>query len=227
MNEHEFALFTASEDVIMSDELLPILNHPAVLERTSVATRRILEERANPQDKGERYLSPELYALLQHIIATMLPQDVIGTTADVAACIDRRLAEGTNAGWRFADLPADGEAYILGLQAFAAILQQTPFEHMASSKREAFLRSVAEGQADKTARFPMSKWLSMLSTDAVKFWMAHPSTMQKIQYYGFADGATGATDGPTETEGWSAITSGNALPFELGVEAPAFARREA
>ena len=74
-------------------------------------------------------LAPELYTLLQQIVAaTMLPQDAIGTDVDIAACIDRRLQEGTNAGWRFADLPSDGEAYTRGLTAFGMMLQQTPMK---------------------------------------------------------------------------------------------------
>ena len=208
----------------MSEELLPILNNPAVLERTSSATRRVLEERVQSGASSERFLTPELYALLEQITATMLPQEGIGTQADIAACIDGRLLEGTNAGWRFADLPPDGEAYTRGLTTFAAMLQQTPmktFERMPTPAREGYLRCVANGDVDGFAQFPLSKWLTMLRTDAVKFWMAHPSTMQKIEFYGFADGASGATDGPTQVEGWSALTPNKALPFEQGIAVPA------
>ena len=206
----------------MSNELLSILNNPAVLERTSAATRRVLEERVKPATSSKRFLRPELYALLQQITATLLPQESIGTGADMAACIDQRLLEGTNAGWRFADLPADGEAYTRGLTLFAAMLQQTPltFERMSQAEREDYLRRIANGDVDGLAQFPISKWLGMLRTDAVKFWMAHPSTMEKIEYYGFADGVSGATDGPTQTEGWSGIAQNDALPFEQGITMP-------
>jgi hypothetical protein len=212
----------ASDNETMSNDLLSILNNSAVLERTSATTRRVLEERAKPAS-SERFLTPELYTLLQQITATMLPQESIGTDVDIAAGIDQRLLEGTNAGWRFADLPEDGEAYKRGLTVFAAMLQQTPmkvFDLMPPPAREGYLRCVANGDVDGPAQFPLSRWLGMLRTDAVKFWMAHPSTMEKIEYYGFADGASGATDGPTQTEGWSAITSNKALPFEQGITMP-------
>ena len=207
----------------MSDELLSILNNPAVLERTSAATRRVLQERARPASSNERFLPPELYALLEQIVETILPQDGIGTHVDIAGCIDGRLLDGINAGWRFADLPADGEAYTRGLTVFAAMLQRAPvktFERLDPAAREDHLRSVANGDVDATAQFPLSKWLGMLRTDAVKFWMAHPSTMQKIGYYGFADGETGTTDGPTPNEGWGAITANTALLFEHGIDLP-------
>lgn len=207
----------------MSEPLLPILSHPAVLERTSPATRRALEERAKPIATNERYLSPGLFTLLQQITETLLPQDAIGTGVDIAGAIDQRLAKGVTAGWRFADLPADGEAYTQGLQAFASMLQATPmgsFDRMPPPAREGYLRCVANGDVDGPAGFPLSRWLGLLRTDAVKMWLAHPGTMQKIEYYGFADGETGTTDGPSTTEGWSALTPNKALPFEQGIVLP-------
>ena len=208
----------------MSDSILPILQNPAVLERTSPVTRRVLEQRGAPANPGERFLPAPLFTLLQQITATILPQSAVGTQVDIAAGIDQRLLAGKNAGWRFADLPADGEAYRKGLTVFAAMLQQTPmktFEGMPPPAREGYLRCVSNGDVDGPAQFPLSRWLGMLRTDAVKVWMAHPSTMQKMEYYGFADGETGQTNGPTETEGWAGITTNTALPFEHGIVSPA------
>lgn len=207
----------------MSESLLPILQNPAVLTRTSAATRRALEERGQPSAATIRFLPANLYDLLGEITGSILPQAVAGTTADIAASIDQRLAAGKNAGWRFADLPPDGEAYRQGLTLFAAMLQQTPmksFAGMPPPAREGYLRCVANGDVDGPAQFPLSRWLAMLRTDAVKAWMAHPSTMQKMQYYGFADGETGQTNGPTGAEGWAAITPNQALPFEQGIVIP-------
>lgn len=204
----------------MSETLLPILTNPAVPERTSAATRAVLEDRA-AAPHAARYLPQELYTLLQEIVTSLLPQDAIGTTVDLAACIDDRLHTGKNAGWRFADLPSDGEAYVRGLTVFSTMLQQTPmktFGRMPPPAREGYLRCVANGDVDGPAQFPLSKWLGMVKTDVVRFWLSHPSTMQAIEYYGFADGSTGATNGPTEVEGWSAITPNKSLPFERGIE---------
>jgi hypothetical protein len=215
---------------MMHDPILPILSDPAVAERMSTATRRVLKRRLQPINASERFLAADLYTLLQQVIAAVLPQDVIGTNVDIAAAIDHRLSEGTNAGWRFADLPPDGEAYRQGLSIFARTLDQTSgkvFETMPSLEREAYLRSVVAGDMDEATQFPLSKWLGMLRTDAVKVWLSHPSTMQKLELYGFADGSIGSTNGPTATEGWQAITPNKALPFEQGSVTPVAAEREA
>lgn len=206
----------------MSDVQLPILQNPNVAERTSAATRKVLEERAAPA-AGERFLSPELFGLLEQLTDAILPQEAIGTGVNIAGAIDQRLAKGKSAGWRFAELPEDGEAYRRGLTVFSAMLQQTPmktFAAMPVPAREGYLRCVANGDVDGPAQFPLSKWLLMVRTDVVKMWLAHPATMQKLEYYGFADGVTGETNGPTQTEGWSALTPNKALPFEQGIEIP-------
>lgn len=203
----------------MSESFLPILQNPAVQERVSPATRRALEDRATPAEPAERFLSASAYSLLQEVVDAILPQSDAGTTANIAATIDQRLSAGKNSGWRFAVLPADGEAYRQGLKVFADMLKQTPaksFSRMLPSARESYLRCIANGDVDGHAGFALSKWLGMLRTDAVKVWLAHPSTMLKMEYYGFADGATGQTDGPTVAEGWSQITTNRALPFEQG-----------
>ncbi len=205
-----------------SEPTLPILNNRAVAERTSAVTRKALEERAATVDAG-RFLPDNLFTLLRQIAASILPQEAIGTGVDIAAAVDQRLALSKNAGWRFAELPEDREAYKRGLEVFQAMLQQTPlksFEAMPVPAREGYLRCVANGDVDGPAQFPLSKWLLMVRTDAVKAWLAHPSTMQRMEYYGFADGMTGDTDGPTQWEGWSAITPNKAMPFEQGI-APA------
>jgi gluconate 2-dehydrogenase gamma chain len=206
----------ASHHLNMSDSNLPILSNSTLAERVSPVTRHVLEQRAEPI-VAPQYLSAELYATLQQVIAVILPQDAIGTSVDIAAAIDQRLAQDKSSGWRFADLPRDGEAYRVGLTIFAAMLAQTPMkqlDHMPQSAREGYLRCIANGDIDGHARFPLSKWLLLVKTDTVKTWLSHPSAMQKIDYAGFADGATGTTDGPTQTEGWSVLIQDSTLPFE-------------
>jgi hypothetical protein len=207
----------ASHSVIMSQSILPILSNPAVAQRTSSATRRALEERARPIDATERYLPADLYELLQQVMETTFPQDRFATGVDIAAAIDRDLLKGSSKGWRYADLPPAGDAYRLGLTLLAKALEQTPlktFERMPPQAREEYLRRVADGELDAVAGFPLSRWILMARTDAVRIWLSHPSTMQKLELLGFADGASGDTDGPTSTEGWQALTPNNTQTFE-------------
>jgi len=195
----------------MTTSSLPLLQNAELRARVSDATLRVLEQRANPAPRSARYFSDEQFAQLQQIVDAILPQGQVGTTIDLADSIDRRLQNGITQGWRFAVLPPDGEAYRQGLAAFAAMLQQTPmktFAAMPVPAREGYLRCVANGDVDGPSHFPLSKWLQLVRTDVVQTWTAHPSTMQAMGYFGFADGATG-------NEGWQAIGPNSAAPFEV------------
>ena len=192
---------------------LPILRNPEVASRTSNATRRVLQERAEPGPYTP-FLSDEHMAMLRALLETILPQDAVGTGVDIAEAIDRRLAAGENAGFRYAVLPPDGEAYRQGLTVLYQMLEQTPmktFARMPVPAREGYLRCVANGDVDGPAQFPLSTFLRTVRNDAVRFWMAHPATMRAMGYFGFADGATG-------NEGWRSIGPNTAAPFEHEVE---------
>lgn len=188
---------------------LPILQNPEVAARTSAATRRVLEQRAHPEPYTP-FLGEEHMSMLRALVNAILPQDAVGTAVDIAEAIDRRLAKGENAGFRYATLPPDGEAYRQGLTVFHKMLEQTPmktFDRMPPPAREGYLRCVCNGDVDGPASFPLSTFVRLLRSDVVRLWMAHPATMRAMGYYGFADG-------PTGNEGWTAIGPNSAAPFE-------------
>ncbi|WP_419804127.1 gluconate 2-dehydrogenase subunit 3 family protein [Terriglobus sp.] len=189
--------------------LLPILENPEVAARTSTATRRVLQERAAPAPYSP-FLSAEHMVMLRSLVETILPQDAAGTHVDIAEAIDRRLAAGENAGFRYAVLPPDGEAYRQGLAIFHKMLEQTSmkrFDRMPPPAREGYIRCVCNGDVDGPAQFPLSTFIRLLRTDVVRFWMAHPDAMRAVGYFGFADGATG-------NEGWRSIGPNSAALFE-------------
>lgn len=188
---------------------LTVLQNPQIAERTSAATRRVLQERVAPAPYTP-FLSEEHMAMLRVIVDAILPQGAVGTRVNIAETIDRRLAAGENAGFRYAVLPPDGEAYRQGLTIFHQMLAQTPmktFDRMPPPAREAYLRCVCNGDVDGPAQFPLSTFVRLLRTDVVRFWMAHPDAMRVVGYFGFADGATG-------NEGWHSIGPNSAAPFE-------------
>ncbi len=193
---------------------LKVLQNPEVRARVSPATRHALEQRAYPPSRDSRFLSDEEFSQLQQLVETILPQGPAGTSIDIADAIDRRLQAGKNAGWRYATLPADGEAYRQGLRSLFGMLQQTPmktFAAMPVPAREAYVRCVVNGDVDGPAQFPLSTWLKAVKTDVVRTWITHPDAMYAMEYYGFADGVSG---GVQPGEGWVALGPNSAAPFE-------------
>lgn len=189
---------------------LSILRNDEVRGRTSAATLRVLEQRAFPESRSSRFLSSEHYTLLEEIVCAVLPQSATGTHVDIADAIDRRLESGTNNGWRYAVLPPDPEAYRQGLTVFHHMLQQTPmktFAAMPTPAKEGYLRCVSNGDVDGPADFPLALWLKVVKAEIIRTWVAHPDGMRAMEYFGFADGATG-------NEGWVSIGPNTAAPFE-------------
>ena len=175
---------------------LPILQSDKVSRATRQALQERLEKNTGPDSLG--FLSVKHLQLLRAIIATLLPQETVGTEIRIAETIDRRLAENSGIGWRFAELPSDREAYQQGLAAVAEILEsdhQTAsveeWESLHVRGREHLLIRLQSGDEDARAGFPLGRWMEVLRVDAVTTWLADPRTMLAIGYSGFADGDDG------------------------------------
>ena len=183
----------------MTELQLPILQSGRVSRATRHALRQRLEKNTDPDNPG--FLSSKHLQLLRAIIATLLPQETAGTEIRIAEAIDRRLAEGSGIGWRFAELPADREAYQQGLQAVAEILgpditaaSAEEWESLPGSGREHLLLRLQSGDEDARAGFPLGRWMEVVRVDAVTIWLADPRAMLAIDYNGFADGDDGWTE---------------------------------
>lgn len=177
-------------------------------ERVSARTRATLAERAIADDPAyrPRIVSMRQLETLRALVDRVIPQHAI----DLAARIDTQLASGDGDGWRFADLPADTDAYRAGLDTLDA-LADGAFATLDGEDRDALLHKVEA--ADWSAATPltpaqMSLWFEDVRADAVRLWLAHPATMARIGYDGFAIGGDGvrkqgyALTAADEREGW-------------------------
>ncbi len=84
----------------------------------------MLQERAAWRSQGPQFFTADEIVTLAALCDAMVPQDGPDDPGgpryrvDIAGEIDRRLAGGNGNGWRYAALPADGDAYRRGLAAF-------------------------------------------------------------------------------------------------------------
>lgn len=154
-------------------------------DRVDARVRGILNIRAVPDDRGyaPAVLDVAQLTLLREIADLVVPQD--GPAIDIAARVDAQLARGEGDGWRNADLPPDPEAYRAGLNTLAVVWPTDPAE------RERVLASAIEGSSD--ARGPLDAdrlrtWLEDVRNDLVRQWLAHPASMARVGYDGFATG---------------------------------------
>jgi len=167
--------------------------------RTSARTRGILAKRALSDSAGyrpmvldERQLET-LRMLAAHIVVQHDPP------IDLAARVDRQLADGTGDGWRNADLPDDASAYRLGLDALSDWAQKPPV------MREDDLRDLAAGRwsGGGLDGAHMAAWFEDARVDITRQWLAHPATMARIGFDGFANGGDG-----TRLQGFTDLRAG-------------------
>ncbi len=156
-------------------------------DRVDARVRGILARRALPDDRGYAPVVLDLaqLTLLREIADLVVPQD--GPAIDIAARVDAQLARGEGDGWRNADLPPDPEAYRAGLDTLASVWPTAPTE------REGVLRAAIEGESSAQGAFDAERlklWLEDVRNDLVRQWLAHPASMARVGYDGFATGGS-------------------------------------
>ncbi len=215
-----------------SDERAVGASYEALIDsdRVSPPTREVLRARSGSDDPA---YEPEVFTLEElftqrAVLGRIVPQEK-GEAIDLAARLDRQLA-GVGDGWRYAELPPDASAYrtalfTLDLEAKAA--HKRPFGVLAPDEQDVLLAKASKGDLGsgllqraavsiglaepeaELSRSQMRLWFKGLCGDAVRLYVAHPATLERIGYSGFADGADAAT-----TQGFLQIDAGQHEPWE-------------
>ncbi|PPF79163.1 alpha/beta hydrolase [Subtercola sp. Z020] len=198
--------------------------------RTSAEARALLARRALADDPeyAPQALSADQLALLRSLAEHLVPQTGAGHI-DIAARVDADLAAGRGDGWRAAGLPADIVAYRQGLDALAAV-----WPHDAAGQRAVLERLFedevedAPGHAEQTAAEAapveqiagelgddgLTRWFEDVRNDLVRSWLAHPASLARVGYDGFA--TSGSESGPAGYVALAADTRDPWEPAELG-----------
>jgi hypothetical protein len=185
--------------------------------RVSTGTRQALNAREFADDLAYRPAAlsvPEL-ASLRAVIARVLPQQD-DAAIDLARLLDAQLHTAQGDGWRFAELPDDRTAYVLGLSVLEKAARDTHgtgFTDLTDSLQDDLLAKIESGDLPRSTQDTldvdqMRLWFQDVRGDAVKLYMAHPATLARIGYSGIGYGGDGADKagfsliGLGEREGW-------------------------
>jgi hypothetical protein len=125
--------------------------------------------------------------------------------------IDARLAEGSTDGWRYADLPEDGQAWqesLAGLDADAVAAHGTGFAELADIDRVALIQAVQDAGGDPWHGLPASRVWSLWTRYACTAFYAHPSAWNEIGFGGPAYPRGYKNAGVDRTEPWEVTDHG-------------------
>jgi pimeloyl-ACP methyl ester carboxylesterase len=167
--------------------------------RAALALRAL----ADDADYAPQVLSQRQMSTLRALAERVVPQEA--PAIDLAARLDAQLAAGKGDGWRFATLPPDRDAYAKALDGLA------DFAALAGQDQQDRLTWLAEGRFDRSilSADQMKQWFEDLRADLVRLWLAHPATLARIGFDGFANGG----DGPRK-QGFARLAAGEREPWE-------------
>nr|WP_234852672.1 alpha/beta hydrolase [Pseudoxanthomonas winnipegensis] len=194
---HIDALLQWAEASALPPAFIDLLNLPRVQPRMRAT---LLARHRGPPRDAPRVLSDAQRAVLAAVVASVLALDDAPQAADLARRLDVGLATQAGDGWRFADLPADAQAWPLGLDALDAMTggwcARDPLA------QEAWLTRIARGDAQPGPQSALdgaqlARWFEDVRAEIARTWASLPATMAAMGYDGFATGSA-----PGEGEGY-------------------------
>jgi hypothetical protein len=157
------------------------------------ATRRKVLDRVH-QVPPIRFFTPDEARLMEVIAEHVLPQDDRHPSRRIPIVprIDERLHQGRTAGYRFAKMPPDGDAYRLGFRAIEQMSRKTnglPFLESSFYQQEKILKSVhdakpLEGAAEIWKKMEVHRFWALVVQDCVEAYYAHPWAWDEIGFGG-------------------------------------------
>jgi hypothetical protein len=160
-----------------------------------------------------RFFTADQATLLAAVVDRVMPQDDRDAAhrIPIVPFIDERLHLGVTDGYRYEDMPADGEAHRLGLVAIDAIAVATyahPFAALDSTSQDLVLKQIHDGEAPAAAeiwkRMPTHRYWMLLVNDVCQVYYAHPWAWDEI---GFG--------GPAYPRGYMRLERGQREPWEV------------
>ncbi len=169
------------------------------------ATRAAVEARLSPPACTGFFDDHEL-ATCRALVDRLLAQDGEPRVA-VELMIGRRLAAGETDGWRYDDMPEDGEAWHRSLSALdddARLLADAPFADASTSQQRAVIGAVQDLGTSGWHGMPAKHVWDLWTRYATTAFYAHPWAWDEI---GFA--------GPAYPRGYKNLGIGRREPFEV------------
>jgi Gluconate 2-dehydrogenase subunit 3 len=162
----------------------------------------VLERISNVRDF--RFFTPD-----EQAVATVLCDRLLGQSGDdripIAAMIDARLAESETDGWRYADMPEDGQAW----RDTLAALRADGFADAEEKEQDALIQAVQDADGQWHG-LPAARVWSLWTRYACTAFYAHPDAWSEMGF-----------PGPAYPRGYKNTGVDRREPFEVRDARPA------
>jgi hypothetical protein len=139
------------------------------------------------------FFTPEEAPLIEAIFEHILPQSDRNEAyrIPIVPVVDERLHTNRLDGYRFEDMPADQDAYRLGMQAIQEIahaIHGRKFLELSALEQDKLLRTLHDGKPQAAhriwERMPVHRFWILLVQDAAEAYYAHPYAWDEIGFGG-------------------------------------------
>ena len=174
-------------------------------------TREVVLDRVN-KIPPIRFFNREQARLMEAVCARVIPQDDRDPEhrIPIVPGIDERLYEDKHDGYRFEDMPPDGEAYKLGLRGIEEIakhLHQRSFCDLDPGEQDRILESLHDAKPaaghETWKKMAVHRFWMLLVKDCATEYYAHPWAWDEIGY-----------GGPAYPRAYMRLERGEAEPWE-------------
>lgn len=154
-----------------------------------------------------RFFTPAEEAIARPLLDLLLDQRD-EPKIPVLEAIDKRLAEGSTDGWRYADLPEDARAWqesLAALDADAVAAHGAGFAHLADGHRTTLIQAVQDTGSKPWHGLPADRIWSLWTRYACTAFYAHPWAWNEIGFGGPAYPRGYKNAGVDRTEPWEVV----------------------
>lgn len=160
-----------------------------------------------------RFFSADEARVMAALCDRLLPQDDrdAGHKIPIVNVIDERLFTGRIDGYRYDDMPPDGEAFRLGLQGIEAVARHVygrSFVELGPREQDQIIQTLHDESPpageEIWKRLPLDRFWMLLMGDVVDAYYAHPFAWDEI---GFG--------GPAYPRGYMRLENGKPEPWEV------------
>jgi hypothetical protein len=152
-------------------------------------TRGVLRARLESIPPRRFFTEPE-WQLLEALVARILPQPDRAEPVPITPWIDAQLHAGVQEGFRYADMPAQSEAWRRGLAAIdaeARYRHDRSFAELEPEQAAALLDAIARGQANRAmwpGLDPQRFFIGVLAKTIAGMYYSHPAAWSEIGFGG-------------------------------------------
>lgn len=179
------------------------------------ATRRAIDKRLNVS-REPHFFSPDEFRTLEAVCDRILPQPADrAEPVPLAAYVDDKIANGQLDGYRYNNVPPQGEAWKIGLAALdheARERHGAPFHALPAPSRDALLKDMQSGVlgGDHWRGMPPKRFFEKrVVHDVIDAYYAHPTAWNEI---GFG--------GPASPRGYVRLDANRRDPWEAAEGKP-------